>query len=73
MTLILLETQIKTLREEMAAVDVKARVGNKVHAQAEQVFVFNAVPLDNDAERIRVEKLERAELERLWQACPKEN
>ena len=70
-TEIILETKIKTLRDEMAAVDVKAKVGSKVHAQAEQVFVFNAVPLDNDEERLRVEQLERSELERLWKGCPK--
>ena len=71
-TEIILETTIKTLREEMAAVDVKAKVGKKVHAQAEQVFVFNAVPLKDDEERLRVERLERAELERLWAKCPRD-
>lgn len=67
-----LETHITALRDEMAAVNVKARIGKKVHAQAEQIFVFNAVPLDDVVERNRVEDLESAELERLWSSYPKE-
>jgi hypothetical protein len=45
-------------------------VNGKVVAQAEQVFVFNAVPLADEADRLRVEALERAHLERLWADCP---
>lgn len=69
-TLIQLETEISALRDEMAAVHVKARVGKKVHAQAEQIFVFNAVPLADDVERLRVEQLESKELARLWPDLP---
>lgn len=70
-TSIQLETQITALRAEMAAVNVKARVGKKVHAQAEQIFVFNAVPLTDQVERERVEQLESNELARLWAELPK--
>ena len=69
-TSIRLETEITALRAEMAAVNVKARVGKKVHAQAEQIFVFNAVPLADDVERERVEQLESKELARLWANLP---
>ena len=69
-TCIRLETEITALRAEMAAVNVKARVGKKVHAQAEQIFVFNAVPLADDVERDRVERLESQELARLWADLP---
>ena len=48
-------------------------VSAKLHAQAEQIFVFNAVPLENKEERARVEALERAELQRLWSAYPEES
>lgn len=71
-TCIRLETEITALRSEMAAVNVKARVGKKVHAQAEQIFVFNAVPLDDQVERDRVERLESKELSRLWPDLPKD-
>lgn len=68
-----LETHLTSLRDEMAAVKVKARLGGKVHAQAEQIFVFNAVPLDDPAESARVESIERAELHRLWASCPRDD
>lgn len=61
-----LETRLLALREESAVVAVRARVGGRVHAQAEQTFVFNAVPLEDPADRERVEALERQELARLW-------
>ena len=70
---VLMESELISLRDEMAAVKVKARVGKKVHAQAEQIFVFNAVPLDDEAERIRVERIESAELRRLWSDYPEED
>ena len=69
-TEILLETEIKALRDEMAAVKVKARVGRKVHAQAEQIFVFNAVPLKAPGASEDLEAIERAELARLWADYP---
>jgi 3-hydroxyacyl-[acyl-carrier-protein] dehydratase len=65
-----LEVKIESLREEMAGVAVRARVDGGVVAQAEQVFVFNAVPLENPADRVKVEALERAYLEQLWTDCP---
>ena len=68
-TEITLETKIKILKEESALVDVKAKVGSKVHAQAEQLFVFNSVPLA-EGESERLEELERRELLRLWKDCP---
>ena len=68
-----LEVSLSALREEMAAVQVRARIGRKVHAQAEQIFVFNAVPLSDPAEMARVEALERAQLKALWPAYPEES
>jgi 3-hydroxymyristoyl/3-hydroxydecanoyl-(acyl carrier protein) dehydratase len=61
-----LEAQIGELRRDFCSVQVKARLGTKVHAQAEQIFVFNAVPLADEAEKERVEALEQAALQRLW-------
>lgn len=69
-TEITLETRLIALRDEMAAVEVRAKVGNKVHAQAEQIFVFNAVPLKTEGDQVAVEDLERAELARLWAGYP---
>ena len=65
-----LEAKLDSLRDEMAGEKVRAKVGGKVVAQAEQVFVFNAVPLEDPAERAKVEELERAHLKRLWPDCP---
>jgi 3-hydroxyacyl-[acyl-carrier-protein] dehydratase len=67
---VVLEVRLTSLREEMAGVSVRAKVDGKVHAQAEQIFVFNAVPLENDEDRATVEALERAHLKRLWADCP---
>ena len=68
-TEIVLETKIKVLKEESALVDVRAKVGTKVHAQAEQLFVFNSVPLA-EGESDRLEELEKSELSRLWKDNP---
>ena len=65
-----LEVRLTSLRDEMAGVTVRAKVSGKVHAQAEQIFVFNAVPLENDDDRATVEDLERTHLRRLWADCP---
>ena len=65
-----LEAKLTALREEMAAVQVRARIGRKVHAQAEQIFVFNAVPLEDPAAMARVEALERAQHKALWPDYP---
>ena len=65
-----LHCEIQDLQAESCRVKVRARIGKKVHAQAEQIFVFNAVPLDDELEQRNVEKLEREELCRLWKDCP---
>lgn len=70
--LVVLRTEFLQLSEESAAMKVQAHVDGKLHAQAEEVFVFNAVPLDDPAERVRVEDLERRALRQLWAACPRE-
>ena len=69
-TEIALEAELTSLRDEMAVVKVRARVGKKIHARAEQVFVFNAVPISDPEERERVERIESAELRRLWASAP---
>ncbi|MFK7930646.1 MAG: hypothetical protein AB8H79_20840 [Myxococcota bacterium] len=61
-----LEATFRSLRDESAAMRVKARVDGKVVCQAEQIFVFNAVPLDNADDAERLERIEGAELARLW-------
>jgi len=58
------------LREESAIVDVCAWVSGRRVAQAEQTFVFNAVPLASAEEVDILERLERAELRRLWAGYP---
>jgi 3-hydroxymyristoyl/3-hydroxydecanoyl-(acyl carrier protein) dehydratase len=65
-----LETSFIELREESAIMAVKAKVDGRVAAQAEEVFVFNAVPLASPEEGARLEALERAELVRLWKEYP---
>ncbi len=65
-----LEARLVALRDEMADVKVRARVGGKVVTQAEQIFVFNAVPLDDPAERQRLERIEFGYLAQLWADCP---
>ena len=47
-----------SLRDESASMRVRSKVGNRVVNQAEQTFVFNALPLEDPAERARVERLE---------------
>ena len=64
--------ELTSLRDDMAAVKVKAKVGKKTHAQAEQIFAFNAVSLEDDAAQRRVELLESNELKRLWADCPED-
>lgn len=58
------------LREESAVMKVEARVDGQRVAQAEQTFVFNAVAFDDPSDSERVERLERAEMRRLWSECP---
>ncbi len=67
---VVLESTLRELRDESAVVEVRGRVDGRVTTQAEQVFVFNAVPLASDAEAERLERLERAELARLWPGYP---
>ena len=65
-----LESRFIMLREDSAVMKVRARIDGKVYAQAEQFFVFNAIPLDDPALRAGVEAHEKAELMRLWTDCP---
>jgi 3-hydroxyacyl-[acyl-carrier-protein] dehydratase len=69
---VILETRLVSLREEMAVVQSRARCGGRTVAQAEQIFVFNAVPLDNEEDRETLERLERAQLEALWADYPED-
>ena len=61
-----LEADFIALRDESASVKVRARVDGRVTSQAEQIFVFNAVPFENPADGARLEAVEGAELARLW-------
>ena len=61
-----LEAHFEALRDESASMKVRARVGGTVRAQATQIFVFNAVPLEDPGHRARLEAVEGAELGRLW-------
>jgi 3-hydroxymyristoyl/3-hydroxydecanoyl-(acyl carrier protein) dehydratase len=65
-----LESRLEALREESAVVHVRGWVAGRMTTQAEQLFVFNAVPLASAEERERLERLERAELRRLWRGYP---
>lgn len=67
---VLLEARLISLRDEMAGVKVRAKCGGRIVAQAEQIFVFNAVPLEEETDREKVESIERAHLQHLWAACP---
>lgn len=69
---LLLESELVDLRDEMAVCRVKGRLGRQVHVQAEQIFVFNAVPLEQEGDSELLEALERAELKRLWPGYPDE-
>lgn len=68
-----LHTELTDLREEMAVCRVRGRIGKRVHVQAEQIFVFNAVPLEQDQDGALLESLERSELQRLWADYPPED
>ncbi|NOY26052.1 MAG: hypothetical protein GXP62_09290 [Oligoflexia bacterium] len=67
-----MRTELTQLRDEMAVCRVRGRVGDhgRANVVAEQIFVFNAVPLEDPAGRFRLERLERAELRRLWADYP---
>ena len=52
---------------------VRCKVDGRVVAQAEQTFVFNAVPLDDPGESERLEAIERKALSELWPGCPPED
>lgn len=62
----ILETRISSLRDESAICEVRTWVNGRLCAQAEEVFVFNAVKLEDPAESERLEAIERSELRRLW-------
>jgi 3-hydroxyacyl-[acyl-carrier-protein] dehydratase len=61
-----LEADFVALREESAVMAVKARLDGRVMAQAEQFFVFNALPFEDPEHGERLERVEGAELARLW-------
>ena len=61
-----LESVFDALRDESAAMKVRAKVDGAVRAQAEQIFVFNAVPIEDPAHRQKLETIEGGELARLW-------
>lgn len=63
---VILEADFVALRDESAIMKVRSRVDGKIMAQAEEVFVFNAVPLEDNADSARLEAVEGAELARLW-------
>lgn len=63
---IALEVELIALREESAVVKARARVDGRLVAQAEQVFVFNPAPLAEPGASARLERIEAAELARLW-------
>jgi len=65
-----LEVELRALRDEMAHVLSRARVGGRVVAQAEQIFVFNAVPLADPRDLARLERIEFGYLRSLWPGCP---
>ena len=65
-----LEATIVSLRDESCQVKVRAKVGKTVHVQAEQTFVFNAVPLDDAEDAERLEAIEQKALRLLWADCP---
>ena len=69
---VLLETRLRALRDEMADIRSRARVDGKLVAQAEQIFVFNAVPLDDPRDLAELERLEFSMLRQLWHDCPPE-
>ncbi|HJN73651.1 MAG TPA: 3-hydroxyacyl-ACP dehydratase FabZ family protein [Myxococcota bacterium] len=62
-----------SLRDESAAMRVRATLDGKVVAQAEETFVFNAVKLEDPGEAERVERLERKALALLWEGLPAED
>lgn len=66
-----LRTSFIALREESAVMKVRGLVNGKVSTQAEQTFVFNAVPLEDEAEAQRLEQIEARALRLLWKDCPK--
>ncbi len=70
---LVLHSELREVREEMALCRVRGERDGRVHVNAEQVFVFNAVPLPDPAARQAVERAERAELTRLWSGLPPED
>lgn len=64
---VILHAEFDRLLDNAALMRVKARTEHVV-AQAEQTFVFNAVPLDNPVDRAFVEQNEADQLASLWPA-----
>jgi 3-hydroxymyristoyl/3-hydroxydecanoyl-(acyl carrier protein) dehydratase len=63
---VVLEARFLALRDESASMKVVARRDGRPVAQAEQIFVFQAVPIEEPDVRRRVEDVEAGELKRLW-------
>jgi 3-hydroxyacyl-[acyl-carrier-protein] dehydratase len=61
-----LEAEFDRLLDAAAVMKVKARTEGKVVAQAEQTFVFNAVPIENPVDREFLEQTEAGQLAQLW-------
>jgi len=68
-----IHSEFIALRDESAAMKVRAKVDGRVVAQAEETFVFNAVKLEDPGESERVELLERKALALLWAGLPPED
>jgi 3-hydroxymyristoyl/3-hydroxydecanoyl-(acyl carrier protein) dehydratase len=61
-----IEARFLALRDESASMKVSARCDGKLVAQAEEIFVFNAAPIEDPELRARLERIEGSELARLW-------
>ena len=54
----------------IAALTVLNTMKGSVYERRDEIFVYNAVPLDDEADRKQLEALERVELKRLWPGYP---
>ena len=65
-----LQVELVALRDESALIKGRVVVDGRWRARAEQFFVFNAVPFEDEAERSKVEQCERDALTALWPDYP---
>ncbi len=68
--IVTLRCSFLALRDESAVMKVESAVDGRRVAQAEETFVFNAVPFEKPEDSIEVERLERQALRALWAECP---